>query len=120
MIGTDEPFATLRAAVSLFSAVGAFMTKQLIRSSKTGLAEEPIADKGLISRVTSQMCPKMRSLAVYLIAPGDVTDVDFSSVGTGLISLLAIGPSAGNTTLLLNLPIQRGESRSQCRIGGSR
>ena len=62
--------------------------------------------------MASEVGSEVGGLAVLLAAAGDVADVDLAAVGGSFLSLLAIGTSAGDSALLLYLPIQRGECRA--------
>ena len=54
------------------------MSLKLVRAGEPLPAEEPVADKGSLPCVPSQMCLQVGGLAVDLAAAGDVATVDVS------------------------------------------
>ncbi len=75
VVRAHELLVTVWALEALLPCVSAPVPLQLIGACKALPAVEPVADKGALARVPSQVSAQVRCLAVHLAAAGDVANV---------------------------------------------
>ena len=78
VIRAHEPLVADGASEPLLPGVCSQVSLELVRPGEPLAAEQPVADKGTLSRVPPEMGFQVGGLAVDLAAAGDVTAVDVS------------------------------------------
>ena len=102
VVTPHEALLTLGALKALVPCVGSSMSLELITSCEPLPTKEPVADKGSLASVQTDMGPKQGCLPESLSAVWDVAYVLLLALlPRPLLPILAVGTCAGHTPPLL-------------------